>query len=254
MEPRTIPWRRLTVEAGAIVASILLAFAIDAWWDGLKESRVEVESLELIRRDLASSMDQLRGFSEYVSVASQSALRAYSALTAPGPYDHQAIRTDLIRVDRMTLRLPRAAYTDLLSTGSLRIIGDRELRDSIVRFYEFVELIERIIQKNNDLILDRQLNGRFFEEGLLLPHIEEDSGTQILNEAYARLDERLGADFVHPEDPLWSFEPDSPEWRRLRSVLLNAALAHTIGEMQAAELVARAAALDQDIAAWLAHH
>ncbi len=32
-ETQNIPWRRLSIEAAAIVASILLAFAIDAWWE-----------------------------------------------------------------------------------------------------------------------------------------------------------------------------------------------------------------------------
>jgi hypothetical protein len=31
VENEKLPWKRLTVEAAAIVASILLAFAIDAW-------------------------------------------------------------------------------------------------------------------------------------------------------------------------------------------------------------------------------
>jgi hypothetical protein len=43
-----IPWKRLSVEALAIVGSILLAFAIDAWWEDLARSSDEVESLELI--------------------------------------------------------------------------------------------------------------------------------------------------------------------------------------------------------------
>ena len=30
---QTIQWKRLFVEAVAIVGSILLAFAIDAWWE-----------------------------------------------------------------------------------------------------------------------------------------------------------------------------------------------------------------------------
>ncbi len=33
IEPQKIPWKRTTVEVSAIVASILLAFAIDAWWE-----------------------------------------------------------------------------------------------------------------------------------------------------------------------------------------------------------------------------
>jgi len=42
---QTIPWTRISVEAGAIVASILLAFAIDAWWDGVQERAEEREIL-----------------------------------------------------------------------------------------------------------------------------------------------------------------------------------------------------------------
>ena len=38
---RVIRWKTLTVEAVAIVVSILLAFAIDAWWAEKKESDVE---------------------------------------------------------------------------------------------------------------------------------------------------------------------------------------------------------------------
>ena len=34
-----IQWKRLSVEAAAIVASILLAFAIDAWWDDFQQRR-----------------------------------------------------------------------------------------------------------------------------------------------------------------------------------------------------------------------
>ncbi|MGB5165798.1 MAG: hypothetical protein WBN61_11105 [Woeseiaceae bacterium] len=34
---KNMPWGRLAVEAAAIVGSILLAFAIDAWWHGRKD-------------------------------------------------------------------------------------------------------------------------------------------------------------------------------------------------------------------------
>ena len=34
---RQIPWLRVFVEGVVIVGSILLAFGIDAWWDGVQE-------------------------------------------------------------------------------------------------------------------------------------------------------------------------------------------------------------------------
>ena len=44
-ETKTIPWKRLTVEAAAIVVSILLAFGIDAWWDARNDVVEEREIL-----------------------------------------------------------------------------------------------------------------------------------------------------------------------------------------------------------------
>jgi len=44
-----IDWRRLSAEAAAIVASILLAFAIDAWWDERSDRAEEKEILESLQ-------------------------------------------------------------------------------------------------------------------------------------------------------------------------------------------------------------
>ncbi len=60
-EPNTIAWKRLAVEAAAIVVSILMAFSIDAWWDGRKDQLEEQEilvGLEVEFIDLRSRLDQ----------------------------------------------------------------------------------------------------------------------------------------------------------------------------------------------------
>jgi len=50
-ETQSIAWRRLSIEATVIVASILLAFAIDAWWEERGERNAEVVLLERLRAD-----------------------------------------------------------------------------------------------------------------------------------------------------------------------------------------------------------
>ena len=40
-ETQNIQWKRIVVEAAAIVGSILLAFAIDAWWDDRQDRAAE---------------------------------------------------------------------------------------------------------------------------------------------------------------------------------------------------------------------
>jgi hypothetical protein len=51
-EIQNIPWKRLSVEAAAIVASILLAFAIDAWWGDSQRDEAERVVLQTLLEDL----------------------------------------------------------------------------------------------------------------------------------------------------------------------------------------------------------
>ena len=50
-----IPWLRVFVEGVVIVGSILLAFGIDAWWDGRKAKVLEQELLASHRRRVGLS-------------------------------------------------------------------------------------------------------------------------------------------------------------------------------------------------------
>ena len=59
-EQQNIQWKRLTVEAAAIVGSILLAFAIDAWWAD-RQDRAEEQRIFL---GLKSEFEQNLGLIE----------------------------------------------------------------------------------------------------------------------------------------------------------------------------------------------
>lgn len=54
-----IPWKRLFVEATAIVASILLAFAIDAWWENRQESYSDNSHLAAVVNELRKQRELL---------------------------------------------------------------------------------------------------------------------------------------------------------------------------------------------------
>ena len=242
-DKQIIQWKRISVEAAAIVASILLAFAIDAWWADQADERDELESLSLIHRDLLEAEEQLSDYIAYAQYAAESAINAYVALSRPGPYDRKYIRTELFRVDRRTLRIPRAAYKDLLSTGNLRIIEDRQLRDSIIRFYEDMERTELVIRSNNAAFLDGLLSDIYYGEGLLLPLNPNDAGATATNTANTNIFENLPADVRTLQDPLWQLGSDSREWQRLRVAVLYAASIHGIGAVLAEDLLNSATSL-----------
>lgn len=237
-------WLRIFIEGTVIVCSILLAFGIEAGWDRMQRSMDERESLTLLSRDLQAGLEQLEEFIAFSSGASRAALRAYAALSASGPYDQDAIHTDLLRVERRTIRLPTAAYTDLLSTGNLRVIQDREARDAIVSFYETAERWQLIIEKNNTVYIDGLAWDSFYRDGLVYAHRTGTMGLQLLDLARDSVRARLGPDFVHPDDLLWSLGPDSREWTQLQSRLLIVGSTLALGELIADELIDEARALD----------
>jgi hypothetical protein len=52
-KPQNVPWKRLFAEAAAIVLSILLAFAIDAWWEDRGDRQTELLLLQRLKADFS---------------------------------------------------------------------------------------------------------------------------------------------------------------------------------------------------------
>lgn len=59
MSRSTIPWSRVIAEGTAIVLSILLAFAIDAWWDRRSELAEEAVFLVTLRQEMEAARSDL---------------------------------------------------------------------------------------------------------------------------------------------------------------------------------------------------
>lgn len=53
-------------------------------------------------------------------------------------------------VDRRTFMVKNPTFTDMISSGNLGLIQSVDLRDNLVKYYQNLERIELIIQKNND--------------------------------------------------------------------------------------------------------
>ena len=242
---------RTIFQGFVIIIAVMLAYGADNLWNDQALKKDELDSLELVLRDLDDSVKELQEFSDYSAGAFDAALGAYSALSKRAPYDKSTIRSNLLRVDRYTLDLPSSAYTDLLSTGELSVINNRNLRDAIVRFYEAAEHHEAIVERNNSVYIDGQIIPALYERGLILPHFRGDTGNRAMNEANDAVQARLGADFRHRADPVWNFPIDSREWRTLRSTLLAAAQIHSMGEDTANQMIQEAQRLEDAIVIYL---
>jgi hypothetical protein len=54
-----VPWKRISAEGATIVISIILAFAIDAWWDERQERRDELEVLDRLQAELSVNIERI---------------------------------------------------------------------------------------------------------------------------------------------------------------------------------------------------
>jgi hypothetical protein len=142
---QTSQWRRLLVEVVAIVGSILLAFAIDAWWDDrsdkirlvgaiqniadeVKDAREEIENavkrntfrIDGLRRFLSFQPDELQALPD-------DALLSFSdVFYTPSPFDSSGY-----------------ALQGFLAGGNLEIVADDELRSALIAWAQFPNEIER---------------------------------------------------------------------------------------------------------------
>ena len=129
-DSQDIPWKRLFVEAAAIVASILLAFAIDAWWidrqiryeeqeilQGMEEEFVSVHAA--LARDMAAHLKNIQSL-ENLLLAFENGLPENSGAVV------DAVLLELL--DPTTTDLGNGTLNALLSSGRAEILRSRKLR------------------------------------------------------------------------------------------------------------------------------
>lgn len=129
-ETQNIPWRRLSIEAAAIVGSILLAFAIDAWWEERGLRIEEQQVLQGLREEFLSVRNVL---SEHLSKHLQDLQTLEDFLVAAedgndkeaGPIVDAAV---LVLLSPMTSDLGSGTLAALLSSGRIEILTNRTLR------------------------------------------------------------------------------------------------------------------------------
>ena len=128
-EPRLIPWKKIAVEAVAIVVSILFAFAIDAWWAEKNERKVEHEALKALHSDFIASREQIERVLQSLADGRSNFARFQSATPAElTEINPDAIRPILSGLLKNNTFDPVTATLDALANdGRLGLISDSRL-------------------------------------------------------------------------------------------------------------------------------
>ena len=141
-----IQWKRIGIEATAIVASILVAFSIDAWWDDTQEKRRVRTTLEGLQTGFSSNLDLIDANLNEVQ-ASQDTVNRFLNMNPDGaaviPADERI--STLIAIWRpRTLDLNNNLLLVMLDSQGLKTLSNPALQDAIARWRDSVEELNEL--------------------------------------------------------------------------------------------------------------
>jgi hypothetical protein len=131
---QAIPWRKLSVEAFVIIASILLAFAIDAWWQGRQENVLEKLYLQRLLAEVEINREIATRTIDTQRAALEASRRTFQRVKAASVTKGEEVDAIADAYRATVTLLPRFiddVYQELLSTGNIRLVQSQELRNGI---------------------------------------------------------------------------------------------------------------------------
>lgn len=143
-ETRIIAWKRLAIEATAIVGSILLAFAIDAWWEERGARQAEIVLLERLRTDFREIHAALAVVEAEHRAASEACLYFMNAAvggTLPPTPDVDR-RVALVFLASRTFNPGSGAVAAFNGGDGSRLIRNQSLADKILAWPGLVEELQ----------------------------------------------------------------------------------------------------------------
>lgn len=146
-----LPWLRLVAEGVLIVASILSALAVDTFWSGLQDRRLESAELQGIFEQLETTKRRL----EETIRADESLLgtteRLLAVLEAAGDGTAPVLDSLLRAQGGTTLFVaPLSRFDALLASGRLVLIEDPDLRAAIAEWPTLVGGITEVAVRRRD--------------------------------------------------------------------------------------------------------
>ena len=193
---QSIPWRRISVEAAAIVVSILLAFSIDAWWQDRSDQIRLKEYLSQVRAD---TLDNQRRLTEALQLEKGQqgvvqeilvALRSAAPMTIDSARTWTQIEPGFIWYSDP--RLLDGAIAALVATGDINLVHNPRVKTSLINY------LGQLKADMNEI--DRGVNQFLIHEGELLRVFElaripgnESSKVALANELLSIQNDKAAA-------------------------------------------------------------
>ncbi len=128
-ETPNIPWKRIAVEAIAIVGSILLAFAIDAWWADRQDRAEEQRIIVGLKSEFEQNLGLIEIELSYRVAVIDSILKIFDVSVTPSSLEPEVLDELIGDVTWWkNIEYSRGAIDGLLQSGRLLLIENEDLR------------------------------------------------------------------------------------------------------------------------------
>jgi hypothetical protein len=134
-ENQKLSWKRLSVEAAAIVGSILLAFAIDAWWE---DRNRRIDEVEILGQFVVTLNGDIRGLESHAARFQgriDDITEIVSHIENQRPYEDRlsSLFSSCVGWDITT---PNPGPYEALKSKGLDLIQDQALIMKLIDYYE----------------------------------------------------------------------------------------------------------------------
>ena len=150
-------------QSAIIVASILLAFAVDAWWAARKDVDKERSHLVALQRDFAIAHDRITSSLEVANQGQNDSLDLFHAIRegrtgALGRKVYFMMNSSLFYE---VFSSPRGAYDTIVSAGEVELLQSAPLKLALADFYGGFEDTRVSEQQLLDVVLRFQTSAVF---------------------------------------------------------------------------------------------
>ncbi len=136
-------WPEYLIEIFVIVFSISVSFALDQWKERRHDEALEKLYLKTLSDNLASDIDTLHGVIPETQLVLRQAQALLDASRASGPIASTTVDEGIVDIARRPSFLAHdAAFSDLRSSGNLRLLHDFKLKNALFDYYGKAESIK----------------------------------------------------------------------------------------------------------------
>ncbi len=134
---RNFPWSYVFAEGAIIVVSILLAFAIDAWWDGQKDRLEEREILHGLEIEFVDLSERLDRWSQANRTGIDLIEQYLSESVSEMKLD--AIERTFVYASVANVLDQGGEIEAVLASGRLEKISDKEIRKRLIKWPDWLD-------------------------------------------------------------------------------------------------------------------